>query len=145
MEDDQRDELEVSDLKLLSSFPIEETDTMEEILGSLWNGMTLAGGNSFSNENWNDEVNGGWEDRFEVSELRRMTSVLEGEICEIDEDLGSEVEGNTCEIDRCLDSEVEGIEETSYSPSDEMMCVNEEETCSGWRAGMVICFSFKAL
>ena len=37
MEDEQRDELEVSELELLSLFPIEEMDAMKETLGSLWN------------------------------------------------------------------------------------------------------------
>ena len=33
-------------------------------------------------------------------------------------------------MDGFLGSEVEGIDETLYSLSNEMMCVNEEETCS---------------
>ena len=58
MEDEQRYELEVLDLELLFSFWIEETDAMDETLGSLRKAMTLVGGHSFSNEDWNDDVNG---------------------------------------------------------------------------------------
>ena len=54
MEDEQRDELEVSELELLSSFSIEETDAMDETLGSLWKGMPLVEGHLFSN----DEMDG---------------------------------------------------------------------------------------
>ena len=57
MEDEQRDELKASELELLSSSPIEETDEMDETLGSIWDGMPLVGGNLLSNEDWNDEVN----------------------------------------------------------------------------------------
>ena len=46
-----------------------------------------------SNEDWNDEVSGGWEDRLEVSELGRISSVSEGKKYEIDAFLGSKVEG----------------------------------------------------
>ena len=55
-----------------------------------------------------------------------MSSVLEGKICEIDKDSGSEVEG----VDRIL----------GYS-LDEIMCANAEETWREWRVGMMI-FSF---
>ena len=65
-EDEQRDELEFSELMLLSSFPIEESDGMDETLGSLWNG------------NWNDEVKWGKKDTLEVLEIGRMSSVSGG-------------------------------------------------------------------
>ena len=48
-------------------------------------------------------------------------------------------------MDRSLGSEVEGIDKTLDSLSDEMMRMDEEETCLGWRSGMMICFSFKSL
>ena len=67
---------------------------------------------------------------LEVSELGRMSLVSEGK---------------TCETHWCLGSEVEVIDETLCSSSDEMMCANEEETCSGRREGMMICYSFKTL
>ena len=44
MNDEQRDDLEVSELELLSSFSIEETDAMDETLGTLWKRMPLVGG-----------------------------------------------------------------------------------------------------
>ena len=84
-----------------------------------------------SNEDWNDELNGGWEDNIEISELGRMSSVSEGKTFETHKDLGFEVEGTY---------------ETSHSSSDEMMCLKEEEeTCSEWREGMMICSSCKTL
>ena len=49
-----------------------------------------------------------------------------------------------CEMDGCLGSEGEGADETLDFLSDKMMCANEEENLSGWLAGMMICFSFKA-
>ena len=45
--------------RLFSSFILEETDAVDDTLGSLWNGMPLVGGLSFLNEDWNDDVNGG--------------------------------------------------------------------------------------
>ena len=75
-------------------------------------------------------MDSGQEDRLEVSEIGRMTSVSKEKTCEIDEWLGSKVEG----IDKTLDSSL-----------DEMLCENEEETFSELRAGVMICFSWNIL
>ena len=72
----------------------------------------------------------GQEDRLEVSEIGRTSSVSEGKPRQTDEDLGSEVEG----ADRVLDSSL-------Y----EMVCANEEEIFSEWRVGMIICLSCKTV
>ena len=50
VENEQRDELEVSELEWSSLFSIEETNRMDETLVSSWNGMLLVEGNLFSNE-----------------------------------------------------------------------------------------------
>ena len=59
--------------------------------------------------------------------------------------MSSSLEGKTWEMDGCLGPEIEGIDETLDSSLDEIMLANEEQTWSGWRAVMMICFSFKAL
>ena len=51
---------------MFSLFPNEKIDGMEEALGSLRNGMPLVGEHLFPNEDLNDEMTGGSEDRIEV-------------------------------------------------------------------------------
>ena len=55
--------------------------------------------------------------------------------------MSSVSEGNTCEIDGDLGSEFGGIGRALDSSSDEITCANEEEACSELRACMMIHFS----
>ena len=61
MEDEWIDELDFSELELLSLFVIEETDGMEEKLGSSWNGMPLVGWHYFSNEEMDEMLDSLWD------------------------------------------------------------------------------------
>ena len=85
---------------LLSSSALEFEDLSLNTRDVEWNLDFFRWVNFDSNADWNDEVDGGYEDRLEFSELGRMSSVSEGKTCETDGDLGSEVEG----IDKTLHS-----------------------------------------
>ena len=69
MEHEQRNEIEVSELEWSFLFLIEETDGMDEILGSSWNLIPLVGGHSFSNEEMDEMLDSLWDSGSKVREM----------------------------------------------------------------------------